>query len=76
MSFGGKTTVSRFFSIAVALIPSNCDNKNNEQPTNLSYDEKIKIMNKNRQEIKGKRGRPRERNDKNLTAAKREGKII
>ena len=32
-------------------------------------------MNKNRQEIKGKRGRPRKRNDKNLTAAKKEGKI-
>ena len=32
-------------------------------------------MNKNRQEIKGKRGRPRKNNDKNLTAAKKEGKI-
>ena len=50
-------------------------NKNNEQPINLSNNDKIKIMNKNRQEIKGKRGRPRKRNDKNLTAAKEEGKI-
>ena len=50
-------------------------NKNNEQPINLSNDEKIKIMNKNRQDIKGKRGRPRKRNDKNLIVAKKEGKI-
>ena len=49
--------------------------KNNEQPMNLSNNDIIKIMNKNRQEIKGKRGRPRKRNDTNLTAAKREGKI-
>ena len=50
-------------------------NKNNEQPINLSNNDKIKIMNKNRQEMKGKRGRPRKRNDKHLTAAKKEGKI-
>ena len=50
-------------------------NQNNEQPINLSNNDKIKIMNKNRQDIKGKWGRPRKKNDKNLTAAKKEGKI-
>ena len=50
-------------------------NKNNEQPINLINNDKIKIMNKNRQEIKGKRGRPTKRNDKNLTATKKERKI-
>ena len=49
-------------------------NKNNEQPINLSNNDKIKIMNKNRQKINGKRGRPRKKND-NLTTAKQEGKI-
>ena len=39
-------------------------NKNSEQSRIPSNDDKIKIMNEDRQKIKGKRGRPRKNNEK------------
>ena len=39
-------------------------NKNSEQPRIPSNDDKIKIMNEDRQKIKGKRGRARKNNEK------------
>ena len=47
-------------------------NKNNEQPRNLSNNDKIEIMNKDRQ----KKGRPRKNKDKNLTRVKKKKKLM
>ena len=46
---------------------------NNREP--FSNDDKIRVMNEDRQKIKGKMGRPRKNNDKKITAGEKEVKV-